>query len=258
MNQVPGPAGCRRRQPVDISALYIDQLRVGAAEPDFTDGDSSSKHSWNPRYDRSLEQFIRSAYPGEIASNDVIVAGGAPEAIREELKKVEEIKRDLLAGACPDRFLAFARFYRALGRLSHYVSDVHSPFHANSFGLRDSTGQLKANDYHEGVFDPFAGGAWVRGLWDRGLPGRLAHGYNETYNLGSAADIPGIPCSECEGGVLDVDSMARQAAERMDSYNRAQVGAAYSGYRGVIEDFIAAGPPWIERAGDRVVGPFTS
>src|SRR5206468_3557160 len=76
----------------------------------------------------------------------------------------------------------YGRLWKDLGRLSHYVADLSSPFHANSFAEAQRT-----DDYHEGVLDA-AGRDWVKGLWDRGYFGWYTHGTLE-HDMGEAADI---------------------------------------------------------------------
>lgn len=168
------PRNCRRERIVNEAVLY-DALHRGAREPDLFDGVSSSKHSLNPRYDKAMDRAILAAYGegiGIIIDNPTnrlptnIVEGKAVAAIAEVQQLIETADIPFLQQLCNKPSTAtqrYANFWKDLGQLSHYIADVHSPFHPNSFGLNPPG---KNDDYHEGVIDP-ATGAWVKGLWDQ-------------------------------------------------------------------------------------------
>jgi len=183
------PPGCRSAIPVD-SEFFIGQLRRGSQMPDLErtlgDGVSSSLHSLNPRYNAGLDPSIRAAHG--IPVEQTIVPGKADFAIDREITAVKQDIR-LLKFDCrnPD-VQGYSWLWRDLGRLSHYIADIHSPFHPNSFGIA-----AVLDDYHEGAVHPRTG-LWFKGLWDQGRPGQLEHFRNETLKLGIAADIPNIPC----------------------------------------------------------------
>jgi hypothetical protein len=162
--------GCRIRAPLDPHVLE-DALKRGAAEPDLAlpmgDGTGSSKHSLNPRLSAGSFPAIFNAYGEQVRDATgnplTIIQGKAVGAIEQE--KVTIAADLVVIGAnCQadptERQEQYNRLWLDLGRLSHYVADLHSPFHANSFGVAELQ-----DDYHEAssLHQAGSGGCGTRG-----------------------------------------------------------------------------------------------
>ncbi len=224
-------------------------LREGAEEPDYFPprGDSfgSSKHSLNPRLFREPDPTaaIRKEYGAEISATDAILEGKAVETVKSERAAAQKLVDEIVAARrlCEDVGDRYLRLWKQLGRVSHYVSDLHSPFHAPSFGTSVGSRDLQLPggvktipwDYHEGEHAP---PVWIRGLWDRGTSGRIdGHGALE-WSMGAAAPASTLECPSCQtpsACPTDLHVMAEQAYSTMDSY----AGPLGLGYRGLLNDF---------------------
>jgi methionine-rich copper-binding protein CopC len=186
-----------------------------------------------------FEPIIEAAYGFDPAST-TIVRGKAEEAIDGEKTS---IRADLVILSQPQNCSEpdmehYGWLWKHLGRLAHYIADVHSPFHPNSFGIVE-----EHDDYHEGILDPTTG-TWAKGLFDRGIGGQLVHGMAELSMGSSAATgqlgvgrIFDISCDDPEmDGPMEPIQMAQEAASKIDEY-QATIATGWRGYLGVLKDF---------------------
>lgn len=222
---LPRPPQKRCEKPVDDDFLYT-ALKIGAAEPDEKDGETTTKHSFNPKYRSDWDPAIKVKHPGAVSINAGTALGDEGDtnkgAIKEEIDKA---KKALAGLTCDSGQKEYEDLWKQFGRLSHYPADLTSPLHAYSVGIIGFK-----EGYHEG---DYIGGKWVNGLYDAtflGISGRYLHWLSELA-LGAGAGFDKLAC----GGSVPPKSAASSSMAVVNGY-LSPLGSG-SGFLGMVKDF---------------------
>lgn len=109
---IPKPSQKRCEKSVDDDVLY-NALKKGAAEPDIKDGETTTKHSYNPAYNEQWDPAIAQTLGLSFASI------GPGDALTEISSRIKDVNSFLQTLTCDSTQRQYVDIWKQFGILSH-------------------------------------------------------------------------------------------------------------------------------------------